>query len=37
MKINPIFITGIFVVVSAEAYSVKKGDSLSAIAKEHYG
>lgn len=37
MKFNPFFITGIFIVTSAGAYSVKKGDSLSAISKQHYG
>ncbi len=37
MNISAIFITGIFVVTSAFAYSVKKGDSLSAISKDHYG
>lgn len=37
MKISAIFFTGIFAVTSAAAYSVKKGDSLSAISKEHYG
>lgn len=37
MKISSLFFTGIFAVTSAFAYSVKKGDSLSAISKEHYG
>jgi hypothetical protein len=37
MRLNPLFITGIFLVTSAGAYSVKKGDSLSAISKNHYG
>jgi len=36
-KHGAIFITGIFVVTSAFAYSVKKGDTLSLIAEEHYG
>lgn len=37
MKYSSIFITSIFIVTSASAYTVKKGDSLSAIAKEHFG
>jgi len=37
MKVSAFFITSIFIVTSAFAYSVKKGDSLSAIAEEHYG
>jgi hypothetical protein len=37
MKTSLFFITGIFMVTSAFAYSVKKGDSLSGIAEEHLG
>ena len=37
MKWSAIFITGIFAVTSAYSYSVKKGDSLTTIAEEHYG
>ncbi len=37
MKFYPFFISGILIVTSAGAYSVKKGDSLSEISKEHYG
>ena len=36
-KHGAIFITGIFIVTSAFAYSVKKGDSLSLIAEKQFG